>query len=139
MPKALRSSLWVASVLWLGAVLALSATEYVSKRQGYFVRQVLPLGTSWQGYQMAFPGRAPITITEEERLCRNERFAELDRQGGENVLHPKESPWACIKSAPVQMSVRWPQFYLALVIGFLLLMFGRRPQFLKSASKLRWQ
>jgi len=128
MPKALRSALCLASVLWLSAILVLTASEYVLKRHGYFVQRVLPPGTTWQGYQIAIPGRPPITITEEERLCRNARFSELDRQGGENFLHPKESPWACIKSAPILMAVRWPQFCLAVVIGLLLLMLGRSPQ-----------
>ncbi len=135
MPNALRFSLVATAVLWLSAILVVTAMEYIQERQGYFVRRVLPVGTSWQVYQIAVPGRPPITITEEERLCRNERLAELDRQGGESILNPKESPWACIKSLPVLMAIRWPQFFLAVLVGLSLLMLGLAPGHSRSTSK----
>ena len=137
MPNALRSSLIAVAVLWIGATLVVTAMEYVQERQGYFVQRVLPVGTSWQGHQIAIPGPPPITITitEEERLCRNEKFAELDRKDGERILHPQESPWACIKSLPVLMAIRWPQFCLALVVGLSLLLLGAVPRHSRSTSK----
>jgi hypothetical protein len=137
MVRKFRLSLWIAAVFWIATVLALTGAGYALKRQGVFVRQTLPIGTSWQGYQIAIPGRPAITITEEERLCRNSRFAERDVQGGEGFLFPKESPWACIKNAPVYMSIRWPQFSLAIVFGLLGLMAGLRPTASKSSSGVR--
>ncbi len=127
MINVLRFSIWVVSVLWISAVLILTMSGYVLQREGLFVRQVLPQGTAWQGYQVAIPGYQPITISEEERLCRNQRLAELDRRNGEFFSFALPSPWACLKSIPVFMEVRWLLFCLGMVCGLLLLMCGRRP------------
>jgi hypothetical protein len=109
------------AVLWLSAVVLFTAVEYSKGDNGVLVRRVAPSGTAWEGHRMGISGSGAFTITEEERICRNERFAVLDR-GGERLLFPLPSPWKCIKAMPVLMELRWIRFVAFTLPGVALIL-----------------